>query len=186
MKIGIAGIGGVGSNVARHLAQAGVGAVKIVDFDRVDVSNLNRQFYGISQAGERKTDSLEKNLKEIFPGMIVEKIHQRIGPENVRDLFFDCPVVVEGLDDRHLKKMILEKLGRTGQIIVSASGIAGNDMDGLKVKKMGNCCIVGDFISDQADYPLFPPKVAVVTAMMSAIVLQHAEELENGCIPHTG
>jgi len=175
MKIGIAGIGGIGSNVARHLAQAGVKEIKIVDFDRVEASNLNRQFYFFSQIGEKKTDSLEKNLKGIFPGMGIETIDKKIAPGDVSTLFSDCDIVVEGFDDKTLKKMIIEALCKTDTIVVSASGIAGKLMDTVTIRKLGNCHIVGDLVSDQKDFKIFPPKITMVAAIMANIILKHIQ-----------
>ncbi len=180
MKVGIAGIGGIGSNVARHLAQARVPALKIVDFDRVEAVNLNRQFYSMAQVGEKKTDSLETNLKAIFPQMHIEKVDRKIGPGDAAKLFGDCDIVVEGFDDKYLKKMILEELSAAENVVVSASGIAGADMDEVKIRKMGNCRIVGDFVSDQNDFALFPPKIAMVASIMAAIVLRHLRHREGG------
>ncbi len=171
MKIGIAGIGGIGSNVARHLAQAKVSSVKIVDFDCVETANLNRQFYRADQVGCKKTISLEANLHAIFPKMVIERADKKITPENVVSIFQDCPLVVEGFDHPHLKKMLMEKLAGADKKIVSASGIAGRDLDTVKIKKFANCHVVGDFSSDQDKYALFPPKVALVAAVMAGIVL---------------
>ncbi len=179
MKIGIAGIGGIGSNVARHLAQARIKSVKIVDHDLVEASNLNRQFYRMSQVGEKKTDSLEKNLKDIFPAMIVEKQAVTLGPGDSGQVFSDCDIVVEGFDDKALKKMIIEELGTGKKILVSASGIAGTDMTGVTIKKIGNCHIVGDFVSDQAGFEVFGPKIILTAALMAGIVLAHIKEKEN-------
>ena len=177
MKIGIAGIGGIGSNVARHLAQARVKEIKIVDFDCIEATNLNRQFYCFSQVGEKKTDSLEKNLKEIFPGMGIEKIEKKIEPKDAKAIFSDCDIVVEGFDNKILKKMIIEELAETDRVVVSASGIAGENMDSITTRKIGNCHIVGDFVSDQDDYALFPPKIAMVASIMAGIVLRQARDL---------
>ena len=179
MKIGIAGIGGIGSNVARHLAQDRVKEIRIVDFDCVEASNLNRQFYFFSQVGEKKTDSLEKNLKRIFPGMGIEKVEKRLEPGDARVLFSDCSIVVEGFDNKTLKKMIIEELCGTGKIVVSASGIAGKGMGAVTTKKMGNCHIVGDFVSDQDDFELFAPKIAMVASIMAGIVLRYAKDEDN-------
>lgn len=176
MKIGIAGIGGIGSNVARCLAQEKVKEIKIVDFDVVEASNLNRQFYRISQVGQKKTDSLEVNLKEIFPEMIIEKMDHKIEAGDAVRIFSDCAIVVEGFDNKILKKMIIEELGATDKVLVSASGIAGRNMDTVTTVKMGNCHIVGDFKSDQADHALFAPKIALVTSIMAGIVLNKIED----------
>lgn len=171
MKIGIAGIGGIGSNVARILAQAGHPAIRAVDFDRVEASNLNRQFYTRAQVGRLKTDCLKENLLAIRPGMDVEIVNRRIQPGAAAALFKDCGLVVEGFDNKALKKMLIEELAETGKPVVSASGIAGPDMEAIGVRRMGNCRIVGDFQSDQDDCVLFPPKIAVVAGHMAAIAL---------------
>jgi sulfur carrier protein ThiS adenylyltransferase len=179
MKIGIAGIGGIGSNVARHLAQARIKEIRIVDFDRVEASNLNRQFYFFSQVGEKKTDSLEKNLKDIFPEMVIDKIEKKIEPGNAGILFSGCGIVVEGFDNKNLKKMIVEEFAGTSKVVVSASGIAGENLNGVTTRKMGNCHIVGDFISDQENFALFPPKIAMVASIMAGIVLRYAKDNTN-------
>ncbi len=175
MKIGIAGIGGIGSNVARLLAQAGIEDVMIVDFDCVESSNLNRQFYSFSQIGEKKINSLEKNLKEISPDMNIEKLDKKIKPGESKKIFACCNIVVEGFDNKIMKKNIIEELAETNHILVSASGIAGDNMDCITTKKIGNCYIVGDFVSDTDVFFLFPPKIAMVASVMAGIVLKHAK-----------
>ncbi|MBU0969511.1 MAG: sulfur carrier protein ThiS adenylyltransferase ThiF [Proteobacteria bacterium] len=176
MKVGIAGLGGIGSNVARHLAQAGMHHLKIVDFDRVEISNLNRQFYSIDQAGKLKTISLAQNLLGISPYMVIEPIDCRIEPGDAVKLFFDCDIVVEGFDNKVSKKMLIEELADSGKQVVSASGISGEEMEGVGVKKLGNCHIVGDFVSDMEDLSLFPPKIGLVTSLMAGIVLKLVKE----------
>jgi sulfur carrier protein ThiS adenylyltransferase len=172
MKVGIAGIGGIGSNVARHLAQAGLSHLTMVDFDRVEVSNLNRQFYSIDQAGQLKTISLKQNLLKIFPDMVVETIDCRMESGDAARLFSHCDIVVEGFDDKAFKKMLIEELAGSGKQVVSASGIAGEAMEGVGVRSLGNCHIVGDFVSDMDDMALFPPKIGLVAALMAGIVLK--------------
>jgi len=176
MKVGIAGIGGIGSNVARHLAQAKLLHLKIVDFDWVEISNLNRQFYSIDQAGKLKTLSLAQNLLGISPQMVIEAIDCRMEPGDAVKLFFDCDIVVEGFDNKAAKKMLIEELADSGKQVVSASGISGEKMEGVGVKKLGNCHIVGDFVSDNVTMPLFPPKIGLVTSLMAGIVLKLVKE----------
>lgn len=170
--IGIAGAGGIGSNVARILAQAKASALKIIDFDVVEASNLNRQFYGISQVGKKKVTCLAQNLIEIYPEIKIEVIHEKITPETAADLFSDCAVVVEALDDKTAKKWLVESLCRQKKTIVCASGIAGQDMTNISCTRLGNCHIVGDRISDQEIFTLFPPKIAIISALMAGIVLK--------------
>ncbi len=179
MKIGIAGVGGIGSNVARHLAQAKVKEIKIVDFDRVEASNLNRQFYEISQVGKIKTDCLKRNLLQIFPDMKIEVVDMKLQAGDSMPVFSDCAIVVEGFDDKFLKKMMVEELSSTGKTIVSASGIAGSEMKQVVVKKIGCCHVVGDLVSDQDKHLLFPPKIAMVASMMAGIVLNTLKDENN-------
>ena len=171
MRVGIAGIGGIGSNVARILAQAGLSRIRMVDFDRVEVSNLNRQFYTLSQAGMRKTESLRQNLLAISPGMDIRVVDQQVGPGQARDLFADCSILVEGFDCKESKKSLVEEWAQTGKPLICASGIAGEDMETVGIRQMGNIYIVGDFVSDQDRCVLFPPKIALVASLMAAIAL---------------
>lgn len=176
MKIGIAGIGGIGSNVARHLVQGGVTTLKVVDHDRVEPTNLNRQFYTLSQVGELKTESLKHNLQEIAAQVVVECVQRKLGPGDCTELFADCDIVVEGFDDRKMKKQLVEELAGVNKIVVSASGIAGDAM-AITTRRVGCCHVVGDFVSDQEDNTLFPPKVAMVAATMAGIVLHRMREV---------
>ncbi len=175
MKTGIAGIGGIGSNVARHLAQQGLDRLKTVDFDRVETANLNRQFYRFNQAGKLKTDALEENLKGIHPKLVVEKINTRITADNCKAIFHDCRIIVEGFDDPGSKKKLIELFSDTEKILVCASGIAGRNMNNITIRRIGNCHIVGDFLTDERNHPLFAPKIAMVAAIMAGIVLHHAD-----------
>ncbi len=175
MKIGIAGAGGIGSNVARHLVQAGVEQIKIVDFDCVETSNLNRQFYSVSQVGRPKVECLKKNLEAILPYVHVDAVNQRLKPGDSANIFEDCAVVVEGFDDTTAKKYLVEELSGTGIPVVCASGIAGRDMTAVTSCCIGNCHIVGDFVTDVDHDLLFPPKVGMIAAMMAGIVLDQIE-----------
>ncbi|MCP4024232.1 MAG: sulfur carrier protein ThiS adenylyltransferase ThiF [Desulfobacteraceae bacterium] len=171
MKIGVAGCGGIGSNVARNLVQAGIKNFKLIDFDHVEVANLNRQFYQVSQAGKKKTDCLEQNLRAINPDLAIEKIDQKIMPGDSPGLFADCDIIVEGFDTKESKKMIMEEMAQTGKTLVSASGIAGFAMETVQIRRIGNAFVVGDFSSDQDRFDLFAPKIIMVAAMMAGIVL---------------
>jgi len=186
MKIGIAGIGGIGSNVARLLAQARVKQIKLVDFDHVDATNLNRQFYRISQVGEKKVHSLEQNLREIYPEMIIETLDRKLTSKDASCVFHDCAMVVEGLDHPAAKKMLVEDLARSNIQVIAASGISGPDLSNIRTFQMGHCQIVGDFSSDAADDAVFPPKIAMVSAIMAALVLNTIKEITHDNIPNTG
>ncbi len=186
MKIGIAGAGGIGSNVARHLAQAGMPHLFLVDFDEVAPGNLNRQFYSINQVGCPKVDCLKQNLLNIHPTMRVETLNLRLKPGSMARIFSGCDVVVEGLDDPAAKKQLVEALAPSRTPVVSASGIAGHDMDTITVRTIGNCHMVGDFSTDIAHAPLFPPKIAMIAAQMARIVLRLQNRFSHRHLRHSG
>ncbi|MCG8549357.1 MAG: sulfur carrier protein ThiS adenylyltransferase ThiF [Desulfobacterales bacterium] len=170
MKIGIAGVGGIGSNVALNLVRSGVMQLKLVDFDRVEESNLNRQFYFADQIGQFKVDALRINLSRINPGVNLETLILCIDRQNCAELFFDCDLIVEGLDRQGDKKMLIETFARN-KTVVSASGIAGSDLAGIGSRKIGNSRIIGDFTTDCDQAPLFSHKVTTVANYMSEFIL---------------
>lgn len=170
MKIGIAGVGGIGSNVALNLVRSGVTHLKIVDFDRIEPSNLNRQFYFADQVGLPKVEALVINLSRINPQVCIDAVTARIDAANCGQLFADCALIVEGFDRQLDKKMLFETLADT-KIVVSACGIAGSDLATVRSRRIGNGYIVGDFTTDCAQAPLFSHKVTTVANHMSEFIL---------------
>lgn len=171
MKIGIAGIGGIGSNVALNLVRSGLDNFKLIDFDRVELSNLNRQFYFHDQIGRPKVEALAENLRRIRPELRLELVITRITGANCRQLFTDCDLVVEGLDDQADKKMLLEMLAGE-RTMVSACGIAGAELGSITRRQLGTCTVVGDFASDCRNAPLFAHKVLTVAGHMTEHILR--------------
>ena len=165
-------MGGIGSNVAQLLVRSGVRHLTLVDFDSVDHSNLNRQFYFHDQVGMDKTEMLACNLKRIDPQVTIETVCEKLVPHTITARFRDCDIIVEGVDDKETKKQVVEAFAGRSTPVVSASGIAGDDLTGIQVKSMANITIVGDFVSDEADNFLFSPKVYMVAALMAGEVLK--------------
>lgn len=172
MKVGIAGVGGIGSNVAVHLVRAGCMSLKLADFDRVERSNLNRQFYFEDQVGGCKVDMLRENLLRMVPDAAVEVVHLRLTPDNMLETFKDCQLLVEGFDDHESKKLLVETFADSDMPIISASGIAGRELAAIRVHRLGNCIIVGDFQTDFRSNSLYGPKISIIAAMMADFVLQ--------------
>jgi len=170
MKIGIAGVGGIGSNVALNLVRSGVDRLKFIDFDRVEASNLNRQFYFADQIGMFKVEALMINLRRISPEVRLEGLVGRIDGDNCGPLFADCALIVEGFDRQADKKMLFEALADQ-KVVVSASGIAGSDLATIRSRKLGNGCVVGDFSTDCVQAPLYSHKVTTVANHMSEFIL---------------
>jgi sulfur carrier protein ThiS adenylyltransferase len=177
MRIGIAGAGGIGSNVAVQLVRAGLNSfLRIVDFDRVEASNLNRQFYFADQVGQEKATALVENLKRIDPAADLQALVLRLDDRNMAPTFEDVDIVVEGFDGAADKKILLETFAGSPKMVVAASGVAGLDLAGVTVRTMGNCHIVGDFTTEAGIGNLYAPKVMLVAAIMSQMILRHCLE----------
>ena len=172
MRIGIAGVGGIGSNVAVNLVRSGLCKFTIADYDTVEASNLNRQFYFEDQIGQPKVSMLMENLLRINPDVDIKVFPELLDKVNVVDVFSDCSIVVEGFDGSEDKKMLLEAFAGDPRPVVSASGIAGSSVDKLSSRTLGNCHIAGDFTTDCKDAHLYAHKVIAVAAIMTDKILK--------------
>ena len=124
---GIAGLCGLGSNAAVALARTGLGRLVLVDYDVVEKSNLNRQYYFLDQVGMKKTDALKENITRINPDVIVETHDLKLIKGAMDRFFKDVDVVIEALDDAEIKTAFIEEimLKHPDKPIVGASGVAG-------------------------------------------------------------
>ncbi|MFT5697326.1 MAG: sulfur carrier protein ThiS adenylyltransferase [Desulforhopalus sp.] len=178
MRVGIAGVGGIGSNVAVNLVRSGIRKFTLADFDTVEESNLNRQFYFKDQIGQAKVAMLRDNLLRIDAELDIEVFPERLDNINIIDVFTGCDVIVEGFDQTCDKKMLIESFAGDSRPIVSASGIAGSCIDNLSSRRLGNCTIVGDFTTDCKDAQLYAHKVVAVAASMTDILLTECGHYE--------
>lgn len=174
VKVGIAGAGGLGSNCAQMLVRSGFKHFRIVDFDVIDHSNLNRQFYFLHQVGRPKVQALRENLIMINDAVEVETRQVKIEPANVADLFADCDVIVEAFDRAECKKLLVEIYMNSAKLLVSASGLAGwGNSDSIITRKIKeNVFLVGDLVSAAGpDCPPMAPRVHVAAAKQADIIL---------------
>lgn len=174
VKVGIAGAGGLGSNVAVNLVRSGFKGFKIVDFDKVEASNLNRQFYFSDQIGQNKVEALKINLLRISNDLNLDMVVKKIEKGEAFEIFSDCDILVEAFDKAEYKAMLVSELLPSSKLIVSASGLAGyGNSDELKVNKIkSNLYIVGDGVSGVSDLlPPISPRVNVAAAKMADIIL---------------
>lgn len=177
VKVGIAGAGGLGSNCAAALVRTGFRHIKIADFDVVDYSNLNRQFYFLKQVGQSKVEALKENLISINPVMDIETIYVKLEVDNAAELFADCDVVVEAFDRVEYKKLIVEAFICSGKLLVAASGLAGwGDSDRIKVHHIKkNFYLIGDLATGVGpDVPPLAPCVFIAAAKQADVVLSYA------------
>jgi len=175
--VAVCGLGGLGSNIAIALARAGVGKLLLIDFDRVDITNLHRQQYKANQIGRYKADALAETLSELAPYTEVEAVIAAITEENLADLLKAADVVCEACDRAETKAMlvngVLERLPDC--YLVAASGMAGmqtpNTIRTRKVMKRFYLC--GDEVSDAAEtIGLVAPRVMLCAAHQAHTVLR--------------
>lgn len=173
VKIGIAGAGGLGSNCAASLVRSGFRNLKIVDFDRIQPSNLDRQFYFEDQVGRSKVEALKENLERIRPGIEIEAVYLKIEKGDAERLFKDCDIVAECFDRAEYKTMIISELLAMGKFIVSASGLGGvGRSDEIKVHRMkSNLVVIGDLETDIETSPALSPRVAITAAKQADEIL---------------
>lgn len=176
-RVAIAGLGGLGSNIAVMLARSGVGHLLLVDFDRVDVTNINRQAYGISHIGKEKTKALEEILRDINPYMEIESRTVRVTTENAAEIFGGYQIVCEAFDRADQKAMLISALlsNCSGMIMVSGNGMAGyGDANDIRTeRKMSQLYVCGDFSTDIGDgMGLMAPRVAVCAGHQANKVIQ--------------
>ncbi|MFO7626800.1 MAG: sulfur carrier protein ThiS adenylyltransferase ThiF [Candidatus Fermentibacteraceae bacterium] len=169
-RVGIAGCGGIGSNVAMLLARAGVGTLVIADFDRVETRNLNRQHYTARHIGTPKVIALRDQIESIPAGTAVEAHEVRIDHGNAVSLFEGCHLLIEALDLDESKEMLLNAwlTGMPDTPVVACSGLAGTaDSCSVRVdRRGGGLTVVGDGQS-HLDLGTLSARVSLVASMMA-------------------
>lgn len=172
-RIGIAGAGGLGSNCAASLVRCGFRRLTIVDFDALDASNLDRQFYFTEQVGRVKVDALKENLLRISPDLEISAIRRKVEPRNVDALFGNCDIVAECFDRAEAKSMLVAGLRALGKPVVSVSGLGGiGNSDEIRVRTCGkDLFVIGDLVSDISARPALAPRVCVAAAKQADVIL---------------
>jgi sulfur carrier protein ThiS adenylyltransferase len=176
-RVGIAGAGGLGSNCAVALARSGVGTLVLSDFDVIENSNLERQYYFTDQIGQLKTVALRENISRINPDVFVIIHQKRLDRVNIPEIFSGCDVIVEAFDRADMKEMLIEtvQIKMRGVPLVIGSGMAGwGKSDTIIFRKIDETLyLCGDESSDASDnIPLMAPRVGMVANMQANVVLE--------------
>jgi len=171
--VGIAGAGGLGSNCAVALARTGIGSLVLCDHDVVEKSNLNRQYYFISQIGMAKTEALRNNIAQINPKVVVVTYNIT----NIPEIFSGCDVIVEAFDKKEMKEMLIETVQEEmpGVPLVVGSGLAGwGRSEALRYRKIDETLyLCGDESTEVSEeMPPMAPRVIMVAGMQANTVLE--------------
>ena len=164
--IGVAGLGGLGSNIALSLARVGVKKLVLADFDVVEPSNLNRQQYFVRHIGLKKTQALKELINDVNPFVEVETHDIFLDEKNVASVFGECEILCEAFDNVAGKAMILNEAGASlkDKKIIGASGMAGYFSSNLikTIKFAKNVYLCGDLTNEaKIGQGLMAPRVAV-------------------------
>ncbi len=181
-KIGIAGAGGIGSNCASNLVRCGFKNFVIADYDIVEYSNLNRQFYFFDQEGKHKVNMLKENLLSINPDLNLDMKDIKISKSNLPEIFHKCDVIVEAFDEPGLKAIITEEYICSSKLLVAVSGIAGfGKSDNISIHKIReNFFIVGDLESEvnSITHP-YSPSINIAAAKQADIIFSYLMKKSN-------
>ena len=154
----VIGCGGVGGYTIESLARSGIGTLIIVDYDKVDITNINRQIIALeSTIGKLKVDVFEERIKDINPNCKIIKISEFINKDNIDILFnYEIDYLVDACDTIETKKEIIKRCLEKNIKFITSMG-TGNKLDPSKleitdIKKTVNdplARIIRKFIKDE-------------------------------------
>ena len=181
--IGVAGLGGLGSNIALSLARVGVKKLVLADFDVVEPSNLNRQQDFVRHIGLKKTQALKELINDVNPFVEVETHDIFLDEKNVASVFGECEILCEAFDNVAGKAMILNEAGASlkDKKIIGASGMAGYFSSNLikTIKFAKNVYLCGDLTNEaKIGQGLMAPRVAVCANHEANLVIRLLMGLE--------
>jgi sulfur carrier protein ThiS adenylyltransferase len=175
-SIGIAGLGGLGSNSAISLVRLGIGRLVLIDYDIVEEDNLNRQYYFTNQIGLNKIDAIKENIKKINPNVRLELYKVKLKKGNISNYFENVDVIIEALDDAKIKTEFIEEIliNLPNKFIIAASGVTGyEDPDRIKTKKLGKLLLCQDTKALSTDEDmLFAPRVSLIANWQANLAVE--------------
>ncbi len=174
--VGIAGCGGLGSNCAVALARVGVGKLVLADFDKIEESNLNRQYFFYDQIGKIKSDTLKENIERINPEVEIVSHPVFLEESNFANIFRECDLIIEAFDRPESKEMIVRAMSKffPDKTLIMGIGISGwSQNDSMKEIRYENLIICGDQKSEVSDdNPPLAPRVGIVANMQANVALE--------------
>ena len=176
-SVAVCGLGGLGSHIAFALARCGIGRLHLIDFDRVDLTNLNRQQYGVSQLGLPKPEALKREILEFAPYLDIRTDFIRLTEENIPSVLAEEKYICEAFDRADQKAMltncVLEHLPDT--YLVGASGMAGfGGSNEIKTRRItARYYLCGDGVSEiSEEMGLMAPRVMLCAAHQANQIIE--------------
>ncbi len=182
-SVAICGLGGLGSNIAIALARAGIGRLHLIDFDVVEISNLNRQQYTLAQIGIPKAEALLANLRAINPYVEYHAEQMKITEENIPSLLKEETIICEAFDKAEQKAMLVDTVLEhfPEKYLVSGSGMAGRESaNRIQTRKITEHFILcGDQKSDvDLGLSLIGARVLVCASHQATAIIRLIGEME--------
>jgi len=175
-KVFIAGAGGLGCSVSMHLTAAGIGVLRIVDHDKVELSNLNRQvLHWDENIGRGKTSSAAEKLKRLNPGVEIEAIEEVITEVNVSQLVADFDLIVDAMDNLPTR-YLLNKAAIDKNIPFfhgAVYGFEGRAMTIIPGKSACLQCVYHGAVTPERKFPVIGVTPAVIGCIQAAEVIKY-------------
>jgi len=175
-KVFIAGAGGLGCSASMHLAAAGIGVLRIVDHDKVELSNLNRQvLHWDENIGRGKTSSAAEKLKRLNPGVEIEAIEEVITEVNVSQLVADFDLIVDAMDNLPTR-YLLNKAAIDKNIPFfhgAVYGFEGRAMTIIPGKSACLQCVYHGAVTPERKFPVIGVTPAVIGCIQAAEVIKY-------------
>lgn len=182
VRVGIGGAGGLGSNCAMILVRSGFQRLEIIDQDRIDASNLNRQQFFLDEIGQEKTAALGQRLRAINPDLELTLRAEQWTEDNGGEFFQNADYIVEAFDGAEWKYRFVQFYQDRGCPVISGNGMAGlTEKAPLRVRRLGHLYFVGDGRTSSHDgHPPMAPRVTACAALMAEIILDLALGIMRG------
>lgn len=187
------GAGGLGCAALPYLAGAGVGRITIIDHDRVDRSNLQRQvLFGESTIGQPKAEAAARRLADLNPDLDIRPVASRLDADNVAELLVDHDIVVDGSDNFSTKYLAADACVRFGKALVYGTVTGMEAMVSVFDAGRGPClrCLFPEpptgWVPNCAEAGVLGPLVGMAGALQAAEALKLLVGSDNGLEPLIG
>jgi molybdopterin/thiamine biosynthesis adenylyltransferase len=175
-RVFIAGAGGLGSPIAIYLAAAGLGTIRIVDHDSIELSNLNRQvLHWDENMGKSKADSSAEKLRKLNPGIKIEAIAETITEANVSQLVADFDLIVDAMDNLPTRYLLNKTAIEKGIPFFHGAvyGFEGRAMTIIPGKSACLNCLYHGVTAPEEKFPVIGVTPAVIGCIQATEVIKY-------------
>ena len=187
----IIGLGGLGCPLLTYLVASGVGKIGIVDFDKVEISNLNRQtLYSLKDIGKYKVNQAKKAINKINKKIRIIIFKKKLTAKNIKKIFNNYDIICDGTDNFNTRYLINDYCVKNKKILIS-SAISKFDGQLMKFnfKKKGPCfrCFMPvppDFENNCQTEGIFSPVAGIMGTLQANEVLKSILNIKNNLTNH--